>query len=1118
MSASPSTRRAVVYFCAIVGAIALAFLVGYWQVRPRSGDAFLRLMNVGKNYYDQGNAAKAIETFTKAAALHPTRADVQMNLANAQLLAGNTAEAIRHAQEALRLEPESAAPHYVMGCAYLRLSRFEDAVKALQMAKQIDQKVNAVSFQLGRAYQGWGKLEEAAAEFQEVIQFEDPTAPAHLAAQYNLGQALVRLGRMDEAGEQLAQYQRLIAERPSRPTDVSTLERCVYTEARVPFAIEQPDQRGIQVQFADATQQFFGNAAANYRAPIGILDINHRGTNDLFVAESSGGFRLLINSNAVFQAQGERFPATEGARYYRCLVGDLNNDRFDDVVMVGDKGVQAFRFATNGTATDATAFSNLRDTPGIDGALVDLDFTGKLDLLLIPPETNSIRVLRNLGNMYFTDSTSTSGVPASLTTARRMLIEDWNADDIMDVWVVREGQPPLVLVKERGGPLTDTNSPAGWPPGRALAAGDLDNDLHNDAVIAAPEGLECVFAGVTNRLRLPTGPFEVAGLELVDYDNDGWLDICARGRGLRVWRNLGRAGFRDVTGEIGLGKAGTEQVEQTSFADFDNDGDTDFLLGLANGGLKLLRNDGGNANQQIKLRLLGNRSNFSGLGVRIEITAGNWRTIRTVRELPVEIGVGKRQQLDSVNVHWVDVAAPSAEVAVDPRSTLVMMELLLPTGSCPYLYAWDGTRFRFVTDILGASPAGLPAAEGRMVEADPDEYVWIGSESQFVPRDGKYVLQITEELREVLYLDEAKLVVADHPAGTEVHPTDKMVPNKPFPPSALRTVVQRLPLLGATDLEGVDVTQRVVENDGHLLSPQKLRVPQLRGLAEPHGVVLDFGVLPSDRPMVLVLSGWLRFGGGMANVAASQNPELPFPFPVLEFETAAGKWAPLNVTVGVPAGKTKTILVDLTGKLPAGARRLKLSTAFELHWDRIALFEKEAMADTTITILAPARTDLHWRGFSEFEDLPWFVPLTPAYDKVKARPNWLITPEGWCTRYGPVNELTAQRDDAMVLLNGGDELTLWFDAAQLPPKPEGHVRDFFLFSVGWDKDADFHVVAGTTVEPIPFEGMDDQRYDQPQSPPRDRTWWVKKYNTRWVGARTVERPGLQTVASASEQP
>jgi tetratricopeptide (TPR) repeat protein len=1098
-----STLRTLLYFGALLAAIAGAFLFGYWQVRPRGEDQFTRLLNVGKNYYDQGNAPRAVETFQKAAGLNPGQMDVLLNLANAYLLAGDANAAIQTAQQVEGSEPNSAAAHYIKGCAYLRLNGFEDAVKELQAAKDIDQKVNAVSFQLGRAYQGWGKLEEAAQQFDEVIQFEDHAAPDYAVAHYNLGQVLVRLGQTDRANELLTQYQKLLAEHPNRNTDLVMLERCVYTQARVPFELERPSPTGVKVVFEDATLSFFGADAAKYRGPVGVLDVNHRGTNDLFVAEGDAGFRLLLNSNATFRAEGELLPSIPQGHYSRCLVGDLNNDRIEDVVMVGDKGVQAFRFATNGVVTDATTFSNLKDTPAVDGALVDLDFTGKLDLLLIPPETNTVRVLRNLGNMYFKDGTSTSGVPSSISEARHLVVDDWNNDDIMDVFVVRTGQPPLVLVKQRGGPLTDTNTPSHWPNSTAIAIGDLNNDLRNDFVLAAPGHLECVFDGLTNHLSLPTGDFAVTGLVLVDYDNDGWLDICARGNGLRVWRNLGPAGFHETTAELGLDKLVHGTVDQVALADFDNDGDTDFLVSIQGRGLQLLRNNGGNANQQLKLQLIGNRSNASALGIRIELTAGHWRTIRTVSELPVEIGVGARKQLDAVDVHWIDTSSASVEVPVDSRASLALQELIIPTGSCPYLYAWDGQRFRFVTDILGASPAGLPVAEGRMIEADPDEFVALGTDEQIKPRGDSYLLQITEELREVLYLDEAKLVVVDHPTGTEVHPTDKLLPGGPFPPSELITVARRYTLRAATTLEGRDVTALLEEIDGKLVSPPRLRVPQLRGLAEPHGVILDFGPLPIDRPLVLALTGWLRFGGGTANVAASQNPDLPFPFPVLAAETANGLWTPVDVQVGAPAGKTKTILVDLAGKLPVGARRLKVSSAFELHWDRAALFERTDGGATRITSLVPSQTDLHWRGFSQFEKHPWFVPQTPNYDRVRARPPWLITPEGWCTRYGQVDELVSKRDDALVLLNGGDELTLAFRTDRLPAKPAGAVREFFLYSVGWDKDADFHVLAGTTVGPLPFHGMDDQRYGQVQRSSVDQKWWTDKYNTRWVSARAV---------------
>jgi len=240
-------------------------------------------------------------------------------------------------------------------------------------------------------------------------------------------------------------------------------------------------------------------------------------------------------------------------------------------------------------------------------------------------------------------------------------------------------------------------------------------------------------------------------------------------------------------------------------------------------------------------------------------------------------------------------------------------------------------------------------------------------------------------------------------------------------------------------------------------------------------------------------------------MAASHHPDLPFPWPQLEVQDAAGQWQPVKLEVGVPAGKTKTIVVDLAGQLPAVSRRLRLSTAFELHWDRIALFERRDNRETRITTLAPASTDLHWRGYSEFAELPWYLPLTPVYEHVTDNAKWRMTPSGWCTRYGPVGELLAVKDNALALVAGGDELTLRFAAAPLPSKPAGAVRDFFLFSVGWDKDADFHVAAGTTVEPMPWHGMDDQRYGRQARPGFANDAWIQKCNTRWVGPFTLAR-------------
>jgi len=932
------------------------------------------------------------------------------------------------------------------------------------------------------------------------VQFE----PEHAAAHYNLSQVLVRLGRADEANQALAQHQKINAGKAGRPTDPAIFERCQHTQARLPFKLQQPDRNGVTIRFADITASAFGGNAKNYHGPVGVIDLRHDGHNDLFVTESNG-FRLLLNTNGAFQPRGDLLPGIPDANYGRVLVADLNNDKYEDVAVLGDKGSHVFKFATNDAVTDISKFSRLNELSANDGIVADMDFTAKLDLIAIAGASNSVRVLRNLGHPYFSENTTNSGLPLSLTGARQLLIEDWNNDDLQDLFVTREGEPPLLLIKQRGGPLLATNLTANWPAGSVIAAGDLNNDLRSDLVIASKDQLVCIFNGLTEQRTLSLAGQPVTSLSLLDYDSDGWLDIIGAGAGLRLWRNLGNAGFEERTSATGLDKVVTGQVQAVVDADFDNDCDTDLLLTLGDKSLQLLRNNGGNANRQIKIHLVGNKSNASGLGIRLDVATGGLRLSRRVTKLPVEIGVGPNRQLDSLTVHWFDLDLTYADVKVDSCSVHTLDEATLPTGSCPYLYAWDGKQFRFVTDLLGAAPAGLRLTDTRFIDADPEEYVWIGDESLFPPRDGYHVLQITEELREVLYLDEAKLVVVDHPPETEVHTTGKLRPGKPFPPHEILTLHKPRPLLKAINHQGTDVTAALQQADGAVVSPTQLRIPQLRGLAEPHSVTLDFGELPLERPLVLALTGWLRFGGGMANVAASHNPDLPFPFPTLEAETADGKWSQVDVVAGAPAGKTKRIVIDLSGKLPAGSKRLRIRTAFEIHWDRIALLEKRDNSQTRITTLAPDKSHLHWRGFSEYEALPWTQPLTPDYETVSPLARWTLNPTGWCTRYGEMGELIAQPDNALALINAGDELTLSFASDRLPSRPEGAVRDFFLYSVGWDKDSDFHCELGWQVEPLPWSGMDDQRYGHQARPVFPTDALMKKFNTRWVGPYTLTK-------------
>ncbi len=1076
--------------------VILAPVILTWIVTsPRKSDAnFDHLLNAGKTYYDSGEAQKAIKAFTQVLQHKPTETDLLLNLANAYRLANEPEEVIKYAKEALAVDNNIAAGHFLIGCAHLRLNQTTNAIKAFQQSYDIDNTVGSVGYLLGKCKLVVGSFDDAIPYLEEVATYEED----HLGAAYTWSQALMQAGQPNEAKAALELHQQRIAGK-QMPQNQSAWEACVYTEIKFPFKLDQPSLAGIAVKFVDETTAAFAGNATDYAGPFGVIDFNKNGINSLFVYTSKNTFRTLINTNGVFTPFGMEFPALTNANYTKCLVGDLNNDRFDDVLMISDRGSHAYRFATNGLARDLSRFSRLSSLKAVDAIIADIDFTGKLDLLAIQPEDAGLKVFRNLGSLYFKDISKTSGIPTQITGALKLVMDDWNNDDMLDIIIPRKSEPPIYLQKQRGTVHSPTNTLATKTTVQTIATGDLNNDLRIDLVTLADEKITVQFNGLQKAETFRLANLNATNVQLVDYDNDGWLDIFVFGQGLRSFRNKGIAGFEDTTIALGLDSI-TEVISQIAAADIDRDGDSDLIL-ANDSSLKYLRNDGGNKNLQLKIRLYGNRSNASGLGIQVEGVTGGLRFKRTAQTLPVEIGVGTNTILNSLTARWFDLSLNNVDVEVKPDETVTLTELILPTGSCPYLYCWDGERFRFVTDLLGASPLGLPVAERVYIDADPDEIVWIGDETNFKPIDDKYRLQITEELREILYLDEAQLITVDVPTGTEVHPNTRLLPRGPYPAAALVALSKRKPLKQAKRSDGLDVTASLQENDEFWLSPVNLREPQLRGLAKPYSVELDFGKLDTNAPLALAMTGWLHFGGGMANISASHRLKLPFAFPMLEVKTADG-WQKLDISVGAPAGKTKTIVVDLENKLPANATKLRLSMAFEIHWNRIALLEKTSMPDTHEE--HASSTDLHWHGYGAFEDLPNHLPLTPKYSDTTHAPNWRITPSGWVTRYGTVNKLIAAKDNQLAIIAAGDELTLDFDAASLPPQTVNTVRHYFLFTSGWDKDADFHVAQGWTVEPLPWHGMNYQVYGS-ELRPKLNDDWIKKYNTRWIGPRTFQK-------------
>lgn len=1079
---------------AIIALLLIIILIGYrMHFSASREDEFIRLMQNGKNYLDRGEFSRALEVYKKAANLVPINPDVHINLSICYLGLNQPSNAIFHAQKAIELDDKIAAPYYIQGCALMRLGRPQEAIRMFQLSINLDPTIAASYYHLGRAHFEAGQIEDAIAMLQNAIEMDEN----HPSAHYLLGQAYMRIDDKESAEKELQIHQKIREKFTNEVINIDFLERCKLTAARMPFKPELPSKKSIQVTFTDATTEAFGKSG-NIKGPVAVIDYNHDGRNSLFAFDGKS-FRVFSNTNGVFYPLNNLYTASENGEYVKCIVGDIQNDRFEDIVVLGKKISHVFRFSTNAQFTEVTAFCGLKGLTAVDGILADLDFTGALDLLIVEPTNKSIRIFQNLKNFYFKENTTNAGISRAIAEIERIIIDDRNSDELPDLLLSKKSGKPLLYEKKRGGVFYETNLPPNFPSGEVLATGDFNNDLKSDIVVLSDDGSLIVYFGESfQQARLNVPGFKCNKVSPYDYDNDGWLDILAIGNGIRLWRSIGNEQFEDVTTKTGLEKYKGLKCLDVAFADFDNDGDTDILVTLEDYSLKLFKNDGGNSNNQLKLRLVGTRSNASALGVKVEVSAGGLRLQRVITQLPVEIGVGKHVNIDAITIGWFDLTLSTVDVKVEPHQ-IELQEIYFPKGSCPYMYVWDGEKFRFVSDFLGNAPLGLRISKNYFAEADTDEHLKLGDQTNVKPTNGFYVIQITEELSEALYLDEAKLVVVDHPVGTVVHSTSKMLPSPPFPPSGLILLHKPMPIIRATRDDGQDITEAVSKIDDIMVGPAKLRTPQLRGLAEPYSITMDFGPIPEQRSLVLVLTGWIKFGGGMANVAASTCPDLPFPFPQLEAMSLDGKRGKVDVTVGVPSGKTKTIVVDLTGKLPPTTRLLKITTAYELYWDFICLYEKADQSLMNITIISPDSANLHWRGYSNFKNLPSWLPLTPDYYDCNNEAPWEIIPAGWCTRYGEVIELIEKRDNALAIVNGGDELTLKFDAKKLPALSSNQERDFFIYSVGWDKDTDYHVECGTTVEPLPWHGMDYQKYGKQERPKFESDSLMKKYTTRWTG-------------------
>ena len=312
----------------------------------------------------------------------------------------------------------------------------------------------------------------------------------------------------------------------------------------------------------------------------------------------------------------------------------------------------------------------------------------------LPPMTNLL--YHNSGNGTFTDVSEKAGI---LKPGPRYSItpvsQDFDNDGWPDIYVAVDSMPSLLFHNNHDGTFSEIALVAGCAyneegreqAGMGLAVGDFNADgwldifkthFQDDTPVLYQNNGDGAFTDVTFAAGMGSlNKYVGWGAGFTDYDNDGWPDIffvtghvypgfekdnLDTFRSPRiVLRNQGNSKFLDVSAQSGPGVTQRFSSRGSAYGDYDNDGDRDVLVLNMNDPPSLLRNDGGNQNASITVKLIGTRCNRTAIGARVRVVTGSHAQIGEVTsggsvmsqsDLRLQFGLGKAPVADVLEVRW----------------------------------------------------------------------------------------------------------------------------------------------------------------------------------------------------------------------------------------------------------------------------------------------------------------------------------------------------------------------------------------------------------------------------------------------------------------------------------
>lgn len=1122
----PERRKLLTLGALFVATLVATALIAGMLLRPKPAAptepegampaaAWVALFHEGVNALEQHRFPEAADMFGDLVKDRPTAVNAWINLAAAELnrnTEATHAPCIAACGRAIELDGRRPEPWFLRGVLMKHLGRAEEAERDFKAALERAPEDPTALYFLATLI-GDRDPEKAIALLDRALEGETHLASAH----YAIAGFRRRTGN-DDGGRALAVFKAFTE------SQTGSLVRIVYTElGRLGEAVRTPD---VTLPRIDAPAS--GTALATATEIPGVLRaaafFRRDGTPRVLVSRGAE----LVAIDATETSPRESVVATIDGNPSGLIPADADNDGDTDLLAVVDG---ALRYLSgDGTRFSAADFPNSPGTTFVAATWTDIDQDSDLDVVALT-ESSGLRVFLNRRDAVFTPVLPDSALvgtfvppalPALPAGARHVMAADLDGDGDGDLLVT--GSFGLRLLRnDRLLRFVDatTRANATTLGGiRQAAVSDLNGDGRQDIAWLTDDGamgahlhtrsgpFRLTFNPVTPKRT--SGPATVSAFRLADVDLDGEDDLLlATEAGATALVPRGSGWIADVPGRGGApvlvaDAPGAASVASVLLAAPLGDGPGVSWIAGVGASVRLLappKTD----NRGLGVRLTGRlepgqtRANTGGVGARVEVTAGGTTRVREMRTndagpgaalVPLVFGMGGVGQADYVRITWPDDVLQN-EGPVPGNQVKTFEEFQRKGSSCPILFVWDGERFACITDFLGTGGLGFWVAPDTFAPPDPTELVVVPP--PVVPKDGRYEFRIHEPFEEACWIDKAKLLVVDHPEGTEVLPDERMAISGKAPDGTLFLVGPRMFPVAATDGRGRDVLKEVGTIDRRYAAA--VPDPRFLGYAEPTTFTFDFGAplreAAGTTDVVMALDGWVEYPYSHINVAAWQAG-VRLEAMSVDVETADGSWAVLHTEAGYPAGLPRTMTLPL-GTLPTALTgRLRLRTNQEAYVDRLTLFRPMPSTAMTVRTQDAAWAELRFSGYPREYSPDGRAPR--LYDYQIRDPQFPFkTLAGTFTRFGDVRELLTDVDDRSVVFGGGEEIALAFDVPDGPSK--GATRTVILDTYGWCKDMDPHTAHPATLEPLPFVGMTEYPYP-PEAAPGE-TEAVREYKRKW---------------------